>query len=84
MYEVKLPFLAEGVNEATVSYWLVDEGDAVNEGDELVEMMTSKAVFNVPSPVTGTLNKQVAKEGRVVRVGEVLAEFEVEGTSQGF
>jgi len=74
--EVKLPFLAEGVDEATVNYWHVSEGDSVQEEDDLVEMSTSKAVFNVPSPVAGTIVEIVAGEGEVVKVGETLAIIE--------
>lgn len=74
--EIRLPFLAEESPEATVSYWLVDEGDHVEKDDDLVEMTTSKAVFNVPSPAAGTIAEIVAKEGQVVKVGEVLAILE--------
>lgn len=74
--EVKLPFLAEESPEATVSFWLVDEGDHVDQDQDLVEMTTSKAVFNVPSPARGTLVEIVAREGQVVKVGEVLCVIE--------
>lgn len=74
--EVKLPFLAEESPEATVTYWLVEEGEEVKEGDDLVEMSTSKAVFNVPAPASGRLVEIVAREGEVVKVGEVLAIIE--------
>ncbi|RJQ30142.1 MAG: biotin/lipoyl-binding protein [Peptococcaceae bacterium] len=74
--EVKLPFLAEGVNECTVTYWQVQEGDTVAEGDDLVEMSTSKAVFNVPSPVSGTVVEILVGEGDVVKVGDVLCIIE--------
>ena len=74
--EVKLPFLAEESPQATVSFWHVDEGDAVEEGDDLVEMSTSKAVFNVPAPVSGTVGEIIAQEGDVVKVGEDLCTIE--------
>ncbi|MFC1621221.1 lipoyl domain-containing protein [Candidatus Omnitrophota bacterium] len=76
MAEFKLPELAEGVNEAIVSFWHFKEGDAVGEGDELVEMATDKAAFNVPSNTAGTLKKIVANEGDTVKVGSVLAVIE--------
>lgn len=74
--EVKLPFLAEESPEATVSFWHVDEGDTVQEGDDLVEMSTSKAVFNVPAPAAGTVGEIEAQEGDVIKVGEVLCQLE--------
>ncbi|MBC8473827.1 MAG: hypothetical protein H8D54_03350 [Candidatus Omnitrophica bacterium] len=76
MAELKLPELAEGVNEAVVSFWHFKEGDTVKEGDEVVEMATDKAAFNVPSKTAGTLKKIVANEGDTVKVGEALAIIE--------
>ena len=76
MAELKLPELAEGVNEAIVSYWHFKEGDSIKEGDEVVEMATDKAAFNVPSKVAGTLKKIMVKEGDTVKVGSTLAIIE--------
>jgi pyruvate/2-oxoglutarate dehydrogenase complex dihydrolipoamide acyltransferase (E2) component len=77
MYEVTLPDLGEGAgDEAAVSVWLVEEGDSILKGDDLVEMTTDKATFNVPSPVAGILVEMVAEEGDTVEVGEVLALIE--------
>lgn len=74
--EVKLPFLAEGVESCTVSFWHVSEGDHVEEGDDLVEMQTSKAAFNVPSPCSGIVARILAAEGEEVRVGDVICIIE--------
>lgn len=75
--EVALPDLGEDAgNEATVSFWYVDEGGAVKEGDDLVEMVTDKATFNVPSPATGTLLEQFTGEGDVVTVGARMGVIE--------
>jgi len=76
MAELKLPELAEGVNEAVVSFWHRKEGDEIKDGDEIVEMATDKAAFNVPSKSSGVLKKIVAKEGDTVKVGGVLAIIE--------
>ena len=73
MGELKLPELAEGVNEAVVSFWHFKEGDTIKDGDEIVEMATDKAAFNVPCKFSGVLKKIVAKEGDTVKVGETLA-----------
>lgn len=74
--EVKLPELAEGVNKATVTFWPKQINDVVKQGDDLVEMATDKAVFNVPSPTAGTLKQILKKEGDEVKTGEVLAVIE--------
>ena len=64
LHEVKLTDLGEdAAEEATVSYWLAEEGDAVIEGEDLVEMTTDKAAFSVPSPKTGILREKLVEEG---------------------
>lgn len=74
--DVRLPFLAEGVESCTVSFWHVSEGDGVEEGDDLVEMQTSKAAFNVPSPCSGTISEILVREGDQVRVGDAICRIE--------
>ncbi len=77
--EVKLPDLGEDApNEATVSFFFVDEGDDVKEGDDLVEMVTDKATFEVPAPATGKVVEVKAEEEQIVKVGGVLAVIETE------
>ena len=49
------------------------EGDELKEGDDLCEMVTDKATFNVPSPCAGRVKKVAAKEEELVRVGGLLA-----------
>lgn len=73
MKDVILPELGEGIMGATVSFWFFKEGDAVKEKDELVELTTDKAAFNLPSPASGTLIRIMRKEGQAVNVGEVIA-----------
>jgi pyruvate/2-oxoglutarate dehydrogenase complex dihydrolipoamide acyltransferase (E2) component len=73
MTDVKLPSLAEGVDKANVSYWHKNAGDAVKEGEDLVELVTDKATFNMPSPVSGILKEVLANEGDEVRVGAIIA-----------
>ena len=76
MVELKLPELAEGVNEAIVSFWHFKEGDNIKEGDEVVEMATDKAAFNIPTKAAGVLKEIKAKEGDTVKVGEALCIIE--------
>jgi 2-oxoglutarate dehydrogenase E2 component (dihydrolipoamide succinyltransferase) len=76
MVQVLLPSLAEGVNEATLSYWHFEEGDHVEEGEDLVEMATDKAVFNIPAACSGKLVEVYFHEGELAKVGEVLAVIE--------
>ena len=76
MTEVKLPPIAEGVNKANVSYWHRAAGDSVKEGEDLVELVTDKATFNLPAPVSGIVKEVLVKEGDEAKVGQVLAKIE--------
>ena len=68
-----LPKLGEGIDEATVSFWMCEEGGNVNIGDDIIEMLTDKATFNVPAPVSGVLKDILVKEGDIVKVGQKIA-----------
>ena len=83
IYQVTLPKMGESVLEATVTAWVVSEGDRVKEDDSLVEIATDKVDSDVPSPVSGVVKKILFQEGDVVQVGETLIEIEVEGEDVG-
>ncbi|MFH1441818.1 MAG: lipoyl domain-containing protein [Candidatus Omnitrophota bacterium] len=76
MTKVILPELGEGIETATVSYWYFQQGDKVNDKEDLVELATDKATFNLPSSCAGILAKINVKEGESVKIGDVLAEIE--------
>ena len=76
MVKVYLPELGENITKATISYWYFEEGTDVIEGNDLVEIATDKATFNVPAPCSGTLVEIMAHEGDVVNIGEPLAVIE--------
>lgn len=76
MTKVMLPEVTEGMREATISYWHFEEGDKVEEGEDLVEIATDKSTFNIPAPCSGVLTEVFFEEGDIVEVGEVLATIE--------
>jgi len=76
MKQVILPELGENIEGATITYWYFKEGDVVKEKQDLVELATDKATFNLPSPCSGMLTQILIKEGDTVKVGEVLATIE--------
>lgn len=78
MIKVSLPELGEGVEKATISYWYFQEGDSVKEKDDLVELTTDKATFNLPSPCSGTVIEIFVREGDTVNIGEALVAIEEE------
>jgi len=78
MIKVILPELGEGIEKATVTYWYFQEGDHIKEREDLVEISTDKATFNLPSPATGVLKEIFYQEGDTIEVGESLAVIEEE------
>jgi 2-oxoglutarate dehydrogenase E2 component (dihydrolipoamide succinyltransferase) len=76
--DVVMPSLGEDAgDECTVSLWHVDPGESIEQDEPLVEMATDKAVFDVPSPETGTLVEALVDEDDVVKVGQKIAVIEV-------
>lgn len=77
-----LPDLGEGLQDAEVVKWLVEEGDSVDLNQPLVEVDTAKALVEIPSPVGGKVVTLHATEGETVKVGAKLVTFEVEGEEE--
>jgi 2-oxoglutarate dehydrogenase E2 component (dihydrolipoamide succinyltransferase) len=77
---IVLPAMGEGIIEATINKWLVNEGAVVNEEDPLVEIATDKVDTEVPSPASGTITELTASEGSIVKVGDTIAVLETEVT----
>ncbi len=73
--EVRLPDLGE-VEEVTVTAWLRQEGDTIEEGDDLLEVETEKTTFVVEAPQSGRLVRIVKKQGDRARRDELLAEID--------
>ena len=77
-FTATLPSLGDDAgDEAKVSFTYVDEGDEVSEGDDLIEMVTDKATFNVPSPKSGKIVKMLVVEDDTVKVGEAICVMDI-------
>lgn len=63
---------AENLREVTMGRWLKAEGDPVDVGEALCEIITEKVTFEYEAPVTGVLLKIYAPEKSVVPVGYVF------------
>ncbi len=70
--EIRVPALGESVTEATIGKWFKKEGDAVKIDEPLVELETDKVTVEVPSPVSGKLEKINAAQGATIAVGALL------------
>lgn len=73
----ELPDLGEGIHEGEVMAIHVSEGDAVEEGDVILEVETDKAAVDIPSPYTGTVEKILVEEGDTINVGDEIITFDV-------
>jgi pyruvate/2-oxoglutarate dehydrogenase complex dihydrolipoamide acyltransferase (E2) component len=78
MQNVTLDKLSEDVTEATIQHWLREEGDYVEEGDDLVRVKTEDGSFTIAAPAAGTLNELFFEEGEVVTVGDVICEIDTD------
>ena len=70
--KIVVPILGESITEATVSKWLKNVGDIVEEDEPIVELETDKVNLEVPSPISGVLTEINSKDGSVVEVGTLL------------
>jgi 2-oxoglutarate dehydrogenase E2 component (dihydrolipoamide succinyltransferase) len=81
-FELKLPKMGESVAEATITSWLKQVGDTIDQDEALVEIATDKVDSEVPSEVSGVLKEIRFDVDSVVQVGETIAVIEVEGSEE--
>lgn len=77
-----LPDLGEGLPDAEIVEWLVNEGDDVKLDQPMVSMETAKAVVEVPSPYTAKIAKLHGQPGDVIDTGAPLVSFLDEGETE--
>jgi 2-oxoglutarate dehydrogenase E2 component (dihydrolipoamide succinyltransferase) len=70
---VFVPRLGEGVDEVTITKWLKQVGDSVNELEPLLEVNTDKVDTEIPAPASGVILRIEMQEGQPAKVGELLA-----------
>ena len=64
-----LPDLGEGLTEADLVNWLVEEGDTIAVDQPIAEVETAKALVEVPSPYAGTVLTLHGTPGETLLVG---------------
>jgi pyruvate dehydrogenase E2 component (dihydrolipoamide acetyltransferase) len=75
--EFKLPELGENIEQGDLVRLMVAPGATVSTGQSVMELETDKAVVEVPSSVSGTVQEIRVKEGDKIKVGQVI--FTVDG-----
>ncbi len=80
---VNMPPLGESVTEGTVTRWLKQVGDRVEQDEPLVEIATDKVDTEIPSPVAGTLLEITVAEDETAEVGSQLAVIGEESEAGG-
>ena len=79
--EVIMPKLGVDMQEGEILEWKKQEGDVVNEGDILLEIMSDKTNMELEAEDSGVLLKIVHQAGETVPVTEVIAYIGAEGES---
>ncbi len=80
--EVKVPQLSESVSEATLLTWHKKVGEAVKEGESLIDIETDKVVLELPAIKSGVLTRIIKADGAQVTSSEVIAHIDTEGLAQ--
>lgn len=76
MKTFKLPDLGEGLQEAEIAEWHVEEGDEVKADQPLVAVETDKAIVDIPAPYAGRVERRFGAPGQVVHIGDPLIGFQ--------
>ncbi|MEP4889591.1 MAG: dihydrolipoyllysine-residue acetyltransferase [Aliiglaciecola sp.] len=75
-----LPDIGEGIVECEIVKWLVEEGEKVTEDQAVVEVMTDKALVEIPAKYSGVISQLYYQQGEVAKVHSPLYSL---NTSEG-
>lgn len=78
--KIKVPVLSESVADATLLNWQKQPGEAVQEGEILVEIETDKVILEINAPQSGTLTEIIKPEGELVQSEEIIAILDTNAT----
>ena len=74
-----LPDIGEGIVECEIVEWLVAEGDAVKEDQPICDVMTDKALVQIPAVHDGVISKLYYAKGDIAKVHAPLFAMDVDG-----
>lgn len=72
MQQITVPAMGESITEGTIARWAVKVGDAVKQGDLLLELETDKVNLEISAESDGVIQEIVRQEGDTVQIGEVV------------
>ncbi|ALS33156.1 2-oxoisovalerate dehydrogenase E2 component (dihydrolipoyl transacylase) [Pseudoalteromonas translucida KMM 520] len=78
-----LPDIGEGIVECEVVEWLVAEGDTVAEDQPICDVMTDKALVQIPAVHDGVITKLYYQKGEIAKVHGPLFAMNVSGEAAG-
>jgi 2-oxoisovalerate dehydrogenase E2 component (dihydrolipoyl transacylase) len=76
-----LPDIGEGIVECELVDWLVAEGDEVKEDQPICDVMTDKALVQIPAKSDGVIDKLYYAKGEIAKVHEPLFAIRVAGSA---
>ena len=76
MIEVNIPQIGESITHVFIARWLKKPGEAVAEGEGLVELDSDKASMEVPAPAAGVVSETLVEEGDEVEIGALIAKID--------
>ncbi|GAC17363.1 2-oxo acid dehydrogenase subunit E2 [Paraglaciecola arctica] len=79
MQDFILPDIGEGIVECEVVKWLVADGQNIIEDQPVVEVMTDKALVEIPAKYSGVVTKLYYAEGDIAKVHSPLFAMQIIG-----
>jgi 2-oxoisovalerate dehydrogenase E2 component (dihydrolipoyl transacylase) len=79
--EFILPDIGEGIVECEIVEWLVSVGDEVKEDQPICDVMTDKALVQIPAVHDGVITQLHYEKGEIAKVHEPLFAMDVAGTA---
>ncbi|MGI9545467.1 MAG: 2-oxoglutarate dehydrogenase complex dihydrolipoyllysine-residue succinyltransferase [Cyclobacteriaceae bacterium] len=74
--EMRVPAVGESITEVTLASWLKQDGDFVHLDENIADIESDKASFELPAEANGILTI-VAKEGDTLEIGALICKIEV-------
>ncbi|MDX3774756.1 dihydrolipoyllysine-residue acetyltransferase [Chromatiaceae bacterium AAb-1] len=76
-----LPDIGEGIVECEIVDWLVQEGEHIKEDQPVCDVMTDKALVQIPAVHDGIVSRLYYQKGDIAKVHQPLFEMELPESS---